>query len=1222
MGKIFRLSVIAVIALATVANGVLMTSTVGAQGTGGTWDGRGLTPQSMSYFDNGGYDSYRTFYDTKSDVIHGGIPGSVNSVDRFVDFLRNTYNTSGGHVNNSNRVGAAFIVYSLLGYNGDAANAAGGKHGVPAHFFDDLRARLNATTINWNTTVCTFGLTTMSSASASGGVVTGFDVSRDRIHFASTPSGSAGDCEAGIQITDRNGRIYRIIHSGANPAGDTRGLPPVPQWTIRAESYVKKIHPTTAPDNSETGFTNSTTPIVVQPNDKISFKHDLRAETADVTSRVYYTVRGTGFPASLGTSADPTELYHTSRAPTILRDDLFVKIGQYPGATDISGKTVRTITQEDVGGSLCQRIEYQPRSGANAEMSASTYRCADVPYNYTLTPSVGDVPSVIEPGQVVPNAATGVVTNAGPTKSYDTEVTYTRIIHKQSQSTPQNPGGGTSINGACSYYNVTTGGRCSTSAPANNVFNPNDTAVPAFSDTMPDDLEPGDRICYGLSVRGYDAATGPTKSGYRHSALSCTIVGKKPKVHVTGGDLRVGAGSATSSRVTTSVTNIGGAELPATDAELDAQIKNTQRYWYFGKGAGLYFGDSGTTTTTRTKDMTGDEGTTVATDGRGIVQFFTDGMNVYTKSGDVMTNGSGIGYSATTTQAAATFPIRGNKYVVVVSTSRTEDSSVGALRYSIVDMSSGAGSVVLKNLQFGSSADSAVGEALSVVPNGSDDGYWVIANIPGTNKMKSYPVPYNWNGSSAGSIAPVISSSGSVSGNASGGGAPGFGTINFNEGASEAVVAMTSRVRILGFDNITGRFTQRVSWSSPEGALYSADFSPSGNYVYVTSLYGPEAKAYLSRYNVASYSESVIMASKYSIASGAATGIASCNIDVYGGGGQVKRAPDGKMYVAKRGCNSLGVVNNPDTASNANIGWNRNGRSLPAGSTSSFGLPQVAAVLRINTNPPKYGSKVYGSWSEYAITASGQVRGMASAAGYAGGLTTDGGATIPNYCALSLLTFSNRPATGACLDTSMGRYALPATVRTVADMYAGQPRRTIGTSVTPSALTINGVYAPSDSRQVTVEASTLPAGRSIIIYAPNNDILIRGSQRYVETIASIEQIPQLVIIGRNITIHESAVTVSAWLVAKTAGHGNIYTCNVAQTALRTTNCDDPLTVNGPVIANSLHLRRTSGAGAGADSVRAAETFNLRSDAYLWGIQQTKAAPKVPTAKVTELPPKF
>ncbi len=64
------------------------------------------------------------------------------------------------------------------------------------------------------------------------------------------------------------------------------------------------------------------------------------------------------------------------------------------------------------------------------------------------------------------------------------------------------------------------------------------------------------------------------------------------------------------------------------------------------------------------------------------------------------------------------------------------------------------------------------------------------------------------------------------------------------------------------------------------------------------------------------------------------------------GGGQVLRGPDNRMYVASRGSQRIGVINNPDVATRttAAIGWNRFGLDLGAGNYSMYGLPQMVSL--------------------------------------------------------------------------------------------------------------------------------------------------------------------------------------------------------------------------------------------------------------------------------------
>ena len=1194
-----------------VFGGILPPQTAEAFG-GSTWANRVFnTTTSHSYFENRFNDAFSERWSGQTNhVIQGGIPGWVNTADTFVDFLWSTYTSSNLSSSDtitrekakSSRVGAAFMIYTMLGYNGDQANAAYGRYSVPKSMFEDVRARVKSANVNWNTTVCTDMKSTMSSVNPG---TMHYDIQRDRWSYANNKQ----ECGGGIVITDRTGKQYRILHRCANPIGTMEGLAPA-QWTATPSTTV------------------TSAASVDTPGQTLTWQHSVTNTGNATTDRtVTYTAQNRGL---LGTGN--VQSWTAATIPST-------------GTNFVQQNTTALITQDHVGGSLCRRTTVTPSSTSNSGTTHSADACRDIPYRYDLNPSITSSPQAIEPGQPVP-AIVGSVANTGPTKSYNSDIQYTRIIYKQGQTAPSPNGMGTGGLDSCAYYGMTSSqerrNRCTVITPdsgANNiVFMTGPRTVPSVSDTVPSDFDIGDRICYGISVSGYNAATGAGKTGARHSALVCVTVGKKPKVHVIGGDLYVGRdGSSGAGAVSTSISMSGRSTVVVPPEVIDDEVANTQRYWYFGKGAGLHFKDSGVTPTVRTSNMVGDEGTTVATDRRGDVQFFTDGLNIYRPNGSVMPNGGSIGSTSTTTQAAASFPIKDNKYIVVTTSAASENNKLGDLRYTVVDMSAnaGTGAVISKNQAFGPQGGvNMTGEAISVAPNAANNGYWVVVNRPGTNVMRSFAVPYTWDGLGGGSLAPVDSATGTVSGSPNGvTHAPGFGTINFDKSYGRAVIAMqrlgtsTGTVRVLDFNAATGRFTERFNWTIGEYYVYSADFSPDGNYVYATSLYNPPGanggNGHLFRYKLSGMSTSAqVKASEYGIAHGS-TGMPACAKS--GGGGQVKRAPNGKMYVARINCNVIGVINNPDAVSNAGIGWNMSGQALPAGSTSSFGLPQVAAVLVTSVEPPVYERTVYGSWSEYGIAARGAVAGMGSAAAYAGGIRQEG-ATLRavNLCDLSFLSFANAGASGSCSPTAIGGYTVGASARTIGDYYANMPFSTLlGTSVVANNLS-SGVHRPMGTGgTITLQASTLAKSKSIVIYAPNSDIAIAGNQQYIGgSYSNVREIPQLVIIARSIVINSAVTNVDSWLVAKKVGTvgGYIQTCQVVATS-SSGNCSARLTVNGPVVSDTLIMRRTAGAdrNTGADP---AEVFNLRPDAYMWGVSQSGATGRIPTTAITELPPRF
>lgn len=215
----------------------------------------------------------------------------------------------------------------------------------------------------------------------------------------------------------------------------------------------------------------------------------------------------------------------------------------------------------------------------------------------------------------------------------------------------------------------------------------------------------------------------------------------------------------------------------------------------------------------------------------------------------------------------------------------------------------------------------------------------------------------------------------------------GFGTINFSEDYSKMLLTAgawcgTTDDRggsffLFDVDPLTGALTQRATWTfhgeinSQAGAsnrhgAYSADFSPTAQYVYVTQIY----PGYLFRYSLADLSTSKIEASRWKVGLSTSLGgpTTGGNNAVFSGGGQVRRGPDGRMYISDRGYYQkyiddtnggtalspgplgfdayVSYISSPDSfwPTPASIGYMVDGLKLPSGSASVWGLPQMATV--------------------------------------------------------------------------------------------------------------------------------------------------------------------------------------------------------------------------------------------------------------------------------------
>lgn len=267
------------------------------------------------------------------------------------------------------------------------------------------------------------------------------------------------------------------------------------------------------------------------------------------------------------------------------------------------------------------------------------------------------------------------------------------------------------------------------------------------------------------------------------------------------------------------------------------------------------------------------------------------------------------------------------------------------------------------------------------------------------------------------------------------------------------------------------------------------------------------------------------------------------------------------------------------------------------------------------------GTKTFGSWVEYGVFAPGTIDGASSAAGLAG----QDGNSSSNQTDWSRLTFANggHTATSGCNGTvRFGCFAKPGAMGAIPDVAARlAPKATNSTpQLNGSPIdTLSGTYYANGSP--TISGGTIAKGRSVVIKAAGT-VRISGNINYTtDRLSSISEIPQVVIIANQIIIDEGVTNVDAWLIANGTS-GSIYTCGAFKATLTSKVCDQRLTVNGPVMAKKLFLQRTAGSGTGAASGEPAEVLNLRSDAYLWAINQAGGQGSVRTLETKELAPRF
>jgi len=286
-----------------------------------------------------------------------------------------------------------------------------------------------------------------------------------------------------------------------------------------------------------------------------------------------------------------------------------------------------------------------------------------------------------------------------------------------------------------------------------------------------------------------------------------------------------------------------------------------------------------------------------------------------------------------------------------------------------------------------------------------------------------------------------------------------------------------------------------------------------------------------------------------------------------------------------------------------------------------------AAVSNVSTSTSASGNSGlrYGSWSEYAIIPSGTVTGMASGAMYVGGTAAG------DLCSLSVLTISNNNGTG-CQVAQIGRYVTTSTAPNIAGRFKATSNIG-GASVDLKDLASANTYSVGGttlnvSSSQPIASDGAGKGKWVVINDPDATVTITSNITYTPgALAKIGDIPQVIIIARNIIIADSVTNVDAWLIASgTGSNGYINTCSSiaagTPSTLTSNKCNQKLTINGPVQANKLFMYRTAGSGVGVDIGKPAEVFNLRGEAYLWATAHGSSSDRITTVSTKELPPRF
>ena len=345
--------------------------------------------------------------------------------------------------------------------------------------------------------------------------------------------------------------------------------------------------------------------------------------------------------------------------------------------------------------------------------------------------------------------------------------------------------------------------------------------------------------------------------------------------------------------------------------------QNESNNWYFGLNAGLDFNSPSPIALTDGM-VNSHGGSSTMSDSNGNLLFYSNGMTVWDKNHNVMTNGTGLLGHASSTQSSIIIPHPGTTDSYYIFTNDAYTGNNG-LSYSEIDMSAvgGLGEVTaIKNVQL----ISPTTEKLTAVLHTNEIDYWVITHERGTNAFYAFLV------SASGVGTAVVSQVGVVHGGTNLNSDVSIGQMKVSPDGTKIALATSANnntFEIFDFNAASGIVSNPVTLSSPDYSNpYGVEFSADGTKLYCSTT--NNNKVY--QINMQAGSASAIIASATLIATSSSSNI-----------GALQLGPDSKIYLARNLSFYLGVINNPN-ASGLNCNYIDEGVSLDT-KRSRRGLP-------------------------------------------------------------------------------------------------------------------------------------------------------------------------------------------------------------------------------------------------------------------------------------------
>ena len=455
------------------------------------------------------------------------------------------------------------------------------------------------------------------------------------------------------------------------------------------------------------------------------------------------------------------------------------------------------------------------------------------------------------------------------------------------------------------------------------------------------------------------------------------------------------------------------------------------KIWYFGSNAGLDFNTEPPTELLDGKISTS-EGCATLADDSGDLLLYTDGIKVWNKDHQVISNGSGLLGNPSSSQSGIIVPKPGSSTnYYIISVSAYSNSNV---YYSEVDLSanSGQGEVLstVKNIPL----LSGTGEMIQATPASNGTDWWIITNKKSTNSYYAFKL------SSSGIDVdnPVISSVGIALGSSGD-----VGYLKFNSANNKMAIAhyLGNKFQVFEWNSSTGSVGSSLLTFTHSRA-YGTEFSPNNTYVYVSGSAG------IYQFDL---SASDVLASAYKVTSTA--------------GYALQAAPNGKIYYAKNS-SVLGAIQDPNSLGASS---NYTDNSITLSRSSRIGLPNIISSF-VSTGPPIVKNLSSNSVETTSATISATV-------------TSDGGETVTER-GFYYGTSANPTTNGTTVSGTTGDFSLDITGLTQNTTYY---YRAYATNTNGTTTTSDGTFTTSAVPSPTITSFTPQSGEE------GNTVTITGT---------------------------------------------------------------------------------------------------------------------------------